>query len=432
MKRRSIPYHKIAGCTLMVFVAAILTVVAFIKGSLYLLIASIPILVLSIKALFNIYTDIIYRIDLVFNMLKNDDFSFRLADNPEVTDNALVNYSLNRIKEILDVTKLKIQERERYVELIMECADIGIMTLTPSGSIVKSNSKLTNLFGIVHLSHVNQLRMLSSTLAETIMNIREGENRYVRYVNEVGELNLSLSCAKMRQDGKEMRVITIGDINNELSEKEIESWTRLIRILTHEIMNSLAPVSSISNTLLSTPSDEESMQSGLQTIHATSERLMSFVDSFRQVTRIPQPRRSPIYLHEVIDEAKSMIDMAGVSFDTNIVPADTMIYADRELMVQVLVNLLKNAREAIADNGGHIWINSHIDSAERIIINVCNDCGPIPNYVAENIFTPFFTTKPDGSGIGLAVSRQIVRLHGGTLRLTGNRAHEIVFTIVLN
>lgn len=432
MKQRTIPYHKIVKCVIMIFITAVITVATIVFKSYYLLIAAVPTLVLAVKSLFDIYRDIIQRIDLVFNVLNNNDFSFRFIDNPQQSDYALVNYSLNKIKDVLDTTKLQIQEKERFVELIMECANIGIITLLPNGSVLRANSKATNLFGMTRLSHINQLRPLSSVLADTILNIRGGEHSYVHYVNETGEVSLSLSCADMLQDGKQLRVVTLGDINSELSDKEIESWTKLTRILTHEIMNSLAPVTSISNTLLASPTDTKSIQSGLQTIHLTSERLMSFVDSFRQVTRIPQPQRSPIYLHELIENAKRLIEIDNVAFDVDIQPADTMVYVDRELMTQVLVNLLKNAREAIGEQKGHIWITAHIDSAERIIIDVCNDCGPIPNEIAENIFTPFFTTKQDGSGIGLAVSRQIVRLHGGTLRLTSNRHNKIAFTLILD
>ena len=432
MKQRTIPYHKIAKCVVMIFITATITAATIFFKAYYLLIAAVPTLVLAVKSLFDIYRDIIQRIDLVFNVLNNNDFSFRFIDNPQQSDYALVNYSLNRIKDVLDTTKLQIQEKERFVELIMECANIGIITLLPNGSVLRANSKATNLFGMTRLSHINQLRPLSSVLADTILNIRGGDYCYVHYVNETGEVSLSLSCADMQQDGKQLRVVTLGDINSELSDKEIESWTKLTRILTHEIMNSLAPVTSISNTLLASPTDTQSIQSGLQTIHLTSERLMSFVDSFRQVTRIPQPQRSPIYLHELIENAKRMISIDNVAFDVDIQPADTMVYVDRVLITQVLVNLLKNAREAIGKQDGHIWITAHIDSAERIIIDVCNDCGPIPNEIAEDIFTPFFTTKQDGSGIGLAVSRQIVRLHGGTLRLTSNRHNKIAFTLVLD
>lgn len=298
MKQRTIPYHKIVKCVIMIFITAVITVATIFFKAYYLLIAAVPTLVLAVKSLFDIYRDIIQRIDLVFNVLNNNDFSFRFVDNPQQSDYALVNYSLNKIKDVLDTTKLQIQEKERFVELIMECANIGIITLLPNGSVLRANSKATNLFGMTRLSHINQLRPLSSVLADTILNIRGGEHSYVHYVNETGEVSLSLSCADMLQDGKQLRVVTLGDINSELSDKEIESWTKLTRILTHEIMNSLAPVTSISNTLLASPTDTKSIQSGLQTIHLTSERLMSFVDSFRQVTRIPQPQRSPIYLHE--------------------------------------------------------------------------------------------------------------------------------------
>ena len=255
MKQRTIPYHKIAKCVVMIFITAVITVATIFFKAYYLLIAAVPTLVLAVKSLFDIYRDIIQRIDLVFNVLNNNDFSFRFIDNPQQSDYALVNYSLNKIKDVLDTTKLQIQEKERFVELIMECANIGIITLLPNGAVLRANSKATNLFGMTRLSHINQLRPLSSVLADTILNIRGGEHSYVHYVNETGEVSLSLSCADMLQDGKQLRVVTLGDINSELSDKEIESWTKLTRILTHEIMNSLAPVTSISNTLLASPTD---------------------------------------------------------------------------------------------------------------------------------------------------------------------------------
>lgn len=214
--------------------------------------------------------------------------------------------------------------------------------------------------------------------------------------------------------------------------KEIESWNKLTRILTHEIMNSLAPVTSISHTLLTAPQDAETLRDGLKTIHTTSERLLQFVDSFRQITRIPAPQRSPFYLAELLAEAAALTDLRGIEFRTRIEPSDMMLYADRTLMSQVLVNLLKNAREAVAelpDGRRRIGVEATIDAEERISIEVCNTGDPIPEEVAANVFTPFFTTKTEGSGIGLALSRQIVRLHGGTLRLTHNTTDRIAFTI---
>ena len=198
-------------------------------------------------------------------------------------------------------------------------------------------------------------------------------------------------------------------------------------------MNSLAPVTSISHTLLSSSGDAETMRQGLKTIHATSDRLLRFVDSFRAVTRIPAPQKAPFYLSELVAESLSLIPHEGIEVEVSIEPEDTMLYADRALMSQMMVNLLKNAAEALLaqECDRKITIRSTIDAEERIQIEITNNGKAIPQEVAENIFTPFFTTKTDGSGIGLAVSRQIIRLHGGSLRLKHNDEGRITFAIVV-
>ena len=434
MSKRKIPYNRIIFDIVLITAAAAITTAAILLHKHSILIAALPMLIYAVLSLFNIYQDIIKRISFIFNAVKNDDYTFRFADTPAVTDFALVNYSLNRIKEVLDSAKLQIREKEKYFELIMECANIGIITVMKNGAVVQANSKATNLFGLMRLTHINQLRPISEALADAMQKIRNGEQTLVRYVNETGEMNLSLNCADMKLGERDLRVITIGDVNNELSDKEIESWDKLTRILTHEIMNSLAPVTSISHTLLTAAPDSEEMQSGLQTIHATSKRLLAFVDSFRQVTRLPAPQKAPFYLADLINEAASLNDLHGDVFTTEIKPADTMLYADRMLMSQVMVNLLKNAREAAAALGEEkrISVRSFIDGNERVNIEVSDNGGPIPPEIAENIFTPFFSTKNGGSGIGLAISRQIVHMHGGTLRLTHNSHKRVTFTIILD
>ena len=399
MKKRKIPYNLIIFDIVLIVAASAVTTAALLLSKHSILIVAVPMFAYSILSLFNIYQDIIRRISFIFNAVKNDDYSFRFADTPAVTDFALVNYSLNRIKEVLDSAKLQIREKEKYFELIMECANIGIITVMKNGAVVQANSKATNLFGLIRLSHVNQLRPISETLADALMRIRNGEQTLVRYVNETGEMSLSLNCSDLKLGERDLRVITIGDVNNELNDKEIESWDKLTRILTHEIMNSLAPITSISHTLLTAAPDSEEMHSGLQTIHDTSKRLLSFVDSFRQVTRLPTPQKAPFYLLELVNEAASLNDLHDEQFETDIEPVDTMLYADRMLMSQVMVNLIKNAREATAQLGTarRIRVRSFIDENERVNIEVSDNGAPIPPEIAENIFTPFFSTKKEGS-----------------------------------
>ena len=431
----NIPYGKIA-----IYVAVIIAVAGiggyvWAAGHHAYLIVCVPIILFCIFRLFRLYGLIVKRLMFVFNAVQNNDYSFRFTENPRYTQYAFVNQSLNRIKEVLDNAKLQIKEREQYFQLIMECANVGIVVVMENGTVTQTNSKALRIVGMERLSHIDQLRVLSEELCEAMHAVAPNEQRTARFSTEIGEQNLVLSCSAMEFEGKQLRVISIGNIHEELDRKEVESWEKLTRILTHEIMNSLAPVTSISHTLLAASGDAETVQQGLETIHSTSERLMRFVDSFRAVTRIPAPQKAPFYLSELVSEALTLTQREGVEIEVSIEPEDTMLYADRALMSQVMVNLLKNAVEALSEQENlaerKISIHSTIDSEERIQIEVTNNGAAISAEVAENIFTPFFTTKADGSGIGLAVSRQILRLHGGSLRLKHNEEGRVTFAIVL-
>ena len=434
MKRQqNIPYGKIGAYAAVIILMAALSGYVWATNRHAHLIATIPIIIFCLFRLFRIYSELVERLMFVFNAVQNDDYSFRFTENPNITRHALVNQSLNRIKEVLDNAKMQMREKEKYFQLIMECANIGIITVMENGIVAQTNSKALHIVGMERLNHIDQLRTLSPELCEALHQIRPEEQRTARFSTEIGEQSLVLSCSAMEFDGKMLRVISVGNIHEELDRKEVESWEKLTRILTHEIMNSLAPVTSISHTLLSSSGDKETMRQGLETIHTTSDRLLRFVDSFRAVTRIPAPQKAPFYLSELVAEACSLTAREGVDVEVCLEPEDTMLYADRALMSQVFVNLLKNATEALLEQEGErkITIRSTIDAEERIQIEITNNGSAIPAEVAENIFTPFFTTKTDGSGIGLAVSRQIIRLHGGTLRLKHNDEGRVTFAMVM-
>ena len=434
MKRQqNIPYGKIGAYAAVIILMAALSGYVWATNRHAHLIATIPIIIFCLFRLFRIYNELVERLMFVFNAVQNDDYSFRFTENPNITRHALVNQSLNRIKEVMDNAKMQIREREKYFELIMECANIGIVTVMENGTVAQTNTKALRIVGMERLNHIDQLQVLSEELCEAMHAVAPNEQRTVRYATEIGEQSLVLSCSAMEFDGKMLRVISVGNIHEELDRKEVESWEKLTRILTHEIMNSLAPVTSISHMLLSSSGDADTMRQGLETIHTTSDRLLRFVDSFRAVTRIPAPQKAPFYLAELVAEAVSLTSREGVVVEVHLEPEDTMLYADRALMSQVFVNLLKNATEALSEQEGErkITIHSTIDAEERIQIEFTNSGSAIPAEVAENIFTPFFTTKTDGSGIGLAVSRQIVRLHGGSLRLKHNEESKVTFAVVM-
>ncbi|MEG0455000.1 MAG: HAMP domain-containing sensor histidine kinase, partial [Bacteroides sp.] len=231
-----------------------------------------------------------------------------------------------------------------------------------------------------------------------------------------------------------LRILSLNDINTELDEKEIDSWIRLTRVLTHEIMNAITPITSLSDTLLSlaTPGNEE-IRNGLQTISTTGKGLLAFVESYRRFTRIPSPEPSLFYLKPFLDRmielARHQNNCSHITFRVEIEPADLILYADENLITQVSVNLLKNAIQAIGTQpDGVITLRAYGNAAEEVLIEFRNNGKPIPPDVAPHIFIPFFTTKEGGSGIGLSISRQIMRLSGGSIVLLPDKETRFVLT----
>ena len=434
MRKRRLPLSKPLFTVTLLVTAAVSAGWLAALGHYRLCVLCAILALLFAAKLVNVYRGIVKKLDFIFTAVRNNDFSYRFIDNPERAGYSVINHSLNRIKEVLDETKLRAAEKEKYFETIIECANVGIMVVLDNGTVVKHNSKAISLLGVPMLSHIERLRPLSATLADTMLSISPMEQKSVCLATETGNVNLLLTCSAMVHGGRNLRVISVEDINRELDTQEGLAWEKLTRILTHEIMNSLAPVTSISSTLLQNKDNAEVLQQGLETIHSTSDRLMQFVNSFRSVTRIQLPEKAPFHLLDLFNEVASLVVSSNVKLIISVEPVDTMIYADRGQMSQVIVNLVKNAVEACVNRGGESWVelHSHIAPDEKVHIEISNNGGIIPADVAANIFTPFFTTKRDGSGIGLAVSKQIVRLHSGTLNLSQNSDEKVTFLIVID
>ena len=253
-----------------------------------------------------------------------------------------------------------------------------------------------------------------------------------------------------------MRILALNDINSELDEMEIDSWIRLTRVLTHEIMNAVTPITSLSDTLLAITTKhtedsqnqkgqtdayntKEEIRNGLQTISSTGKGLLAFVESYRKFTRIPTPEPSLFYVKSFIERmvelARHQYPDVRVEFLTNITPNDLILYADENLITQVVVNLLKNAMQALEsdktpDKKDRICIQAYCNEVEAIFIEISNTGPEIPQDIAEHLFIPFFTTKEKGSGIGLSISRQIMRLSGGSISLLPGK--ETTFVLKFN
>ncbi|WP_295907847.1 PAS domain-containing sensor histidine kinase [uncultured Alistipes sp.] len=432
MKNDGISYGPLVE-QLVLLVLATAGLGAILASGFYIFsILFVPLVGLCIYRIIRRYGESIRRVTFMFNAIDNDDLTFRFRDDEAEADNRMLNTALNRIKEIIVRAKLRAEERERYYQLIMECARTGLVTVNDAGSVYQANGEALRIFGLPRMTHIRQTETSMPEACRALQEIRTGQRLHVKEMTEAGEVNLSLTCAEIMLDQKRLRVIAVSDIDDYLAQTQIESWSKLTRILTHEIMNSLAPITSLSDTLLhlGRPLDTDVAQ-GLETISATSRRLTAFVETFRRFTRIPEPQKAPVEVRGLLERAAALVATPQVGITVDVQPAEMLVYADEGLVSQVVVNLLKNAREAVAAQpDARIDVRARIDEGENIRIDVTDNGKAIPAAVTENIFTPFFTTKADGSGIGLSVSRRIMQLHNGSLRLTSNTDRRVTFTLL--
>ena len=432
MKNDGISYGPLVE-QLVLLVLATAGLGAILASGFYIFsILFVPLVGLCIYRIIRRYGESIRRVTFMFNAIDNDDLTFRFRDDEAEADNRMLNKALNRIKEIIVRAKLRAEERERYYQLIMECARTGLVTVNDAGSVYQANGEALRIFGLPRMTHIRQTETSMPEACRALQEIRTGQRLHVKEMTEAGEVNLSLTCAEIMLDQKRLRVIAVSDIDDYLAQTQIESWSKLTRILTHEIMNSLAPITSLSDTLLhlGRPLDTDVAQ-GLETISATSRRLTAFVETFRRFTRIPEPQKAPVEVRGLLERATALVATPQVGITVDVQPAEMLVYADEGLVSQVVVNLLKNAREAVATQpDARIDVRARIDEGENIRIDVTDNGKAIPAAVTENIFTPFFTTKADGSGIGLSVSRRIMQLHNGSLRLTSNTDRRVTFTLL--
>ena len=382
----------------------------------------IPSFLVSIGWFYRLYTFNTRKIAFLLDAIENDDPAVRFYEHASPSDSTMVNVMLNRIACILYNVKQETAQREKYYELIMDFVETGIVVLNSKGSVYQKNKEAMNLLGLDVLTHVKQLSRISDELMTALEKAVPGDKLQIQFNTERGTVHLALRVSGIRIKDEELRIIALSDINRELDEREIDSWIRLTRVLTHEIMNSLTPVTSLSETLLALPGAEnEEMKQGLETI------------------RLPAPEPSLFYvlpfLERMIKLAQHQHPCPNITLSILEAREDLIVFADENLIAQVVTNLLKNAIQAIgAAPDGRITIKAYCDQQESIRIEIANNGPAIPPDAAEQIFVPFFTTKDEGSGIGLSLSKQIMRLSGGTLTLLPykEKGQDTIFVLVFN
>lgn len=374
--------------------------------------------------LYRHYRRNIKKVTFLFDAIDNGDFSFSFPTEKRFKEDNILHQSLNRIKLFLQHTREEQMEREKYYEQILNAVDTGILVVDGHDNILQHNQAALRLLNTDVLTHMNQVK------------------------GKLKDEHLAKHETQAMLKDKHVRIIALSDVSHELSNQEVDSWIKLIRVLTHEIMNTITPVTSLSETLLTRVTEDKDLKQGLETIHKTGTELLAFVNNYRRFTHVPQPQPALFYVEPFL---KRMALLCNHEVEIEVSPKDLLVYADENLLSHVVTNLLKNAVEAFrekerenkqecrsadlqsaASKKAFIRLHAYANAQESIIIDVSNNAGLIPEDVASHIFIPFFTTKPEGSGIGLSLSRQIMRVSGGSLSLHQDKTQGITtFRIII-
>ena len=354
------------------------------------------------------YRKTVKKVVFLFDALDNGDYTFRFPENGKYDDDKLMNASLNRVKEILRHARDEQIEREKYFELIIDSVDTGILVLDDErGVVLRCNKAAMKLLQTEVVTHVNQIKDRLESL--------------------------SVRDAYTTLKGRRVRIVAISDIKGELANQEIDSWVKLIRVLTHEIMNTITPIVSLSEVMLTQA--EGGRNAELEVINRTSKELVRFVENYRKFTHVPTPVPQLFYVKPFLERMARLAEQRmrpGCTVGIDVSPEDLLVYADEGLIGRVVSNLLKNAVEAVGGDGS-VSVRAYTGDDDKVVVDVTDDGEPIPDDVAAHVFVPFFTTKKDGSGVGLSISRQIMRVSNGTIQLVQDRCNKLTtFRLTFN
>jgi two-component system nitrogen regulation sensor histidine kinase NtrY len=379
--------------------------------------------------------------------VKYSDFSQSFTNNLKSSGFEELHAAFTVVIKEFQRAKIEKEEHLRFLQTIVDHVGIGLIAFNPAGEVELLNNAAKKLLKIPRLKNIRDLEAVSPKLVQKLFELSPGGNDLVKLQQEDDLLQLSIYATGFVLHQQQLMLVAMQNIQNELEEEEMKSWQNLIRVLTHEIMNSITPIASLSSTAYGLLKDGrecevpesinetiDDVRHAVNTIEKRSKGLLTFIENYRELTRIPKPEFKMVKIKDLFERVeylmKDQFEACSINFNMQIDPKSLEITADPALIEQVLINLCKNALEAV--NGisrPKIKLKAGTDEFGNPVIKVIDNGKGITEEVAEKIFIPFFTTKQQGSGIGLSLSRQIIRLHKGTIGVSSTPNEKTVFKL---
>lgn len=340
------------------------------------------------------------------------------------------------------------EQQSRFLQTVIQHVGIGLISFRSDGSVGLINNAAKRLLNVRFLKNVAALRSISHDLVRTMMEMRAGDRAIVKVVDGDEMLELAVYATQFKMGDESFTLVSVQDIQTELEEKEIEAWQKLTRVLTHEIMNSITPIASLAGTVHElveegagtgpdaglTDETVRDIRDGVSTIERRSQSLLHFVQAYRSLTRIPRPDLQIFPARDLFDSLgrlfRSEMLESGIEFEMRIDPENLTLTADQQMIEQILINLIRNAAQALEGrSSGRIELSAFIGERSRAVVQVSDNGPGIEREAMDKIFIPFFSTKKEGSGIGLSLSRQIMRQHGGTISAVSDPGTRTTFRL---
>lgn len=432
----------------------ILLLVILLTAGFYFLLIEHNIIIVSVALLIAIllFKSIFDQLDRTnkdltrfLQSIKYSDFSQTFSRKKLGKSYDELNDAFNEVMDQFRKTRREKEEQHRYLQTVIRHVGVGLIAFDTKGKIEFINPAAKKILRIGAVSHLNIIDQLDKSLSVKLIEMNSGERSTIKLFDEsdVVQLFVYVTVFKMRE--KFYKLVSLQNIQSELEEKELEAWQKLIRVLTHEIMNSVTPISSLSSTInqmLTNNSPEElnneqitDIKSAVDTIHRRSDGLIEFVENYRNLTKIPKPNFEIILIASLFDRIEKLLSKdlfdSSIKFEKHVHPGSLELTADVSMIEQVLINLIINSTHALKNqNDRRIRLSAVLSGKGRILIKVTDNGPGIQEDVIEKIFIPFFSTKSHGSGIGLSLARQIMRAHKGNIRVVSKPSVETTFTLI--
>ncbi|MFQ3191372.1 MAG: two-component system nitrogen regulation sensor histidine kinase NtrY [Paraglaciecola sp.] len=354
------------------------------------------------------------------------------------------------ILERFQTVRSEQEENQRHLKAIVEHIPVPLISISRDGLLTLWNNAARKLFGANHVTKLSDLTPFGEEFAKHLSTVKPGERRLVNFTIDSMEHQLSISATQILLTKKQETLVSMQDIQSELDIAQLQAWQDLVKVLTHEIMNSITPVASLAKTTVDLVADckhkansypeliedLQDISEAVETVARRSDGLIQFVSSYRQLTRLPTPNKKKMLVATLFQQSCSLAtqqwDKKGIEVQINIEPSELEVTVDKDMLEQVLLNLLQNAEHAVENSSSpKVNLNAFINKRGHVVIEISDNGKGIPDEIGNKIFVPFYTTKQQGSGVGLALTRQIMLAHGGAIKYELKGTGGTVFRMTL-